>query len=263
MMGSGGCLFKDAGGEWTYEASNVLVEALKSGVEVVIVSGRNRSQLREAARVMGIRDYISELGAEISYNQGKENVPLIGSFKTDGKSVYEAIKDRGVIEALFSRFGDTLEYHTPWSNEPRSYSHLLRGAVDVEKTNDWLAENGHMDLKLVDNGQLASRGERINDHIGVLHAYHLLPEAVDKAGAVRFDMERRGFAPGETVALGDSWADLSLAAVVGTFYLMKNGLEADPTLAEAIKDIDNVVVSKRDKSLGWADSVNDALGQTP
>ena len=157
MMGPGGCLFKDAAGGWTYEAANALVEAMRAGVSVVIVSGRNRSQLREAARVMGIQDYISELGAEIAYGQGKEIIPLIGSFDASGKTVYEAIRDRGVIDDLFRQFGDTLEYHTPWSNEPRFYSHLLRGLVNVDHANTWLAENGHMDLKLVDNGQLASR----------------------------------------------------------------------------------------------------------
>jgi phosphoglycolate phosphatase len=260
MVGPGGCLLKTAGGEWTSEAAETLVAAHKAGVDVVFVSGRNRNQLRETGRIIGVFNYISELGAEIVYNQGNEIVSLIEGFETKGETVYEAIRDRGVPEQLFAQFGDRLEYHTPWSNELRFYSHLLRGHIDVEEANDWLAENGHIDLKLVDNGQLASRSESLN-HLAELHAYHLIPESVNKAGALRYDMQRRGFSKDEAIALGDSWADLPLATEVGTFYLMKNGADADPSLAAAIKNLDNVVVSSRPKTLGWSDSVRKALNQ--
>ncbi len=258
MVGPGGCLFKAADGTWTLEAAETLSAAFAAGVDVVFVSGRNRNQLRETGRVIGVFNYISELGAEIIYNQGNEIVPLVEGFDAHGKTVYEAINDRGLPQALFRKFGDKLEHHTPWSNEPRFYSHLLRGHVDVEEATTWLAENGFMDLKLVDNGQLASRNESLN-HLAELHAYHLIPESVDKAGALRYDMKRRGFKKDEAIALGDSWADLPLAGEVGTFYLMKNGLEADSTLATAIKKLDNVVVTDRPKTLGWSDSVKQAL----
>lgn len=255
MVGHTGSILKTSGGEWTMDTVNALVDAMAAGIDVVLVSGRNRRQLREGARMVGITNYISELGAEIIYDQGKEIVPLVRGFEAGNKTIYQTILDRGVIDQLFGKFGDRLEYHTPWSNESRDYSHLLRGHIDVAEANNWLAENGHMDLQLVDNGQLASRSENLN-HLAELHAYHLLPESVDKAGALRYDMKRRGFAKEEAVALGDSWADISLAPEVGTFYLMKNGLDADPTLAEAIASHKNIVVTKRDKSLGWADVVN-------
>lgn len=258
MVGQNGSLFRTGDGDWTLEAATTLVEALRSGVDVVLVSGRNRRQLRESARVMGIMNYISELGAEIVYNQGKEIISLVRGFDT-ATTVYEAIASTGVVDALFRQFGDRLEYHTPWSNELRYYSHLLRGHVDVEEANAWLAETGYMNLKLVDNGQLASRSENLN-HLGEMHAYHLLPESVDKAGALRFDMERRGFAPNEAIALGDSWADVSLAPEVGTFYLMKNGFAADPTLGKALAASPNIKVTQREKSLGWADAVREAIG---
>lgn len=258
MVGSAGSLLKTSGGEWTLEPITALIAAMRSGIDVVLVSGRNRSQLREAARIVGIKNYISELGAEIIYDQGKEVIPLAAGFDPGDKTVYEAIRTSGVIKELFSHFGDRLEYHTPWSNEVRYYSHLLRGHIDVPEANSWLAESGHMDLKLVDNGQLASRSENLN-HLSELHAYHLLPESVDKAGALRYDMKRRGFVKEETVAIGDSWADISLAPEVGTFYLMKNGLDADPTLNDAISENKNMVVTEREKSLGWADVVSNII----
>jgi hydroxymethylpyrimidine pyrophosphatase-like HAD family hydrolase len=258
MVGRLGSLLKTADGEWTMETASALIRALSSGIDVVLVSGRNRRQLREGARMVGIMNYISELGAEIVYDQGKEIIPLIKGFEKSEKTVYEAIRDSGAVDDLFSHFGDRLEYHTPWSNELRYYSHLLRGHVDLVEANSWLAENGYMDLKLVDNGQLASRSENLN-HLSEMHAYHLLPESVDKAGALRFDMKRRGFAKDEAIALGDSWADVSVAPEVGTFYLMKNGFDADPTLNDAIKEYGNITVTEREKSLGWADVVNAAV----
>jgi HAD superfamily hydrolase (TIGR01484 family) len=254
MVGRGGSILKTSDGDWTFAAVNALVGAMSSGIDVVLVSGRNRRQLREGARMVGIMNYISELGAEIIYDQGKEIIPLVSGFDSGNKTVYETIRDNGVIKDLFARFGDRLEYHTPWSNESRDYSHLLRGHVDVAEANNWLAECGHMNLKMVDNGQLASRSENLN-HLAEMHAYHLLPESIDKAGALRYDMERRGFAKNEAIALGDSWADISLAPEVATFYLMKNGLDADPTLANAIAEHKNIVVTEREKSLGWADAI--------
>lgn len=258
MVGRLGSLLKTSEGEWTLEAAAALIKALSSGIDVVLVSGRNRRQLREGARMVGIMNYICELGAEIVYDQGKEIIPLVKGFEQSDKTVYEAIRDSGAVKDLFSHFGDRLEYHTPWSNELRYYSHLLRGHVDLAEANSWLAENGYMDLKLVDNGQLASRSENLN-HLAEMHAYHLLPESVDKAGALRFDMERRGFAKDEAIALGDSWADISVAPEVGTFYLMKNGFDADQTLNSAIKEYGNITVTEREKSLGWADVINAAV----
>lgn len=255
MVGQTGCLLKTADGAWTMEAVNALIGALDSGIDIVLVSGRNRSQLREGARMVGIMNYISELGAEVIYNQGKEIVPLARGFNARDKTIYEAIRDSGIVDELFARFGGQLEYHTPWSNETRYYSHLLRGHIDVSEANTWLAEDGRLDLQVVDNGQLASRSESLNS-LSEMHAYHLLPSSVDKAGALRYDMERRGFAKEEAVALGDSWADTSLAPEVGTFYLMKNGLDADPTLANAMAEHKNMVVTERGKSLGWADVVS-------
>lgn len=260
MVGRGGSILKTSDGDWTFRTVNSLVAAMSKGIDVVLVSGRNRRQLREGARMIGIMNYISELGAEIIYDQGKEIVPLVSGFDSGDKTPYETIRDNGVVKDLFERFGDRLEYHTPWSNEVRNYSHLLRGHIDVAEANNWLAESGHLNLKLVDNGQLASRSENLN-HLAEMHAYHLLPESIDKAGALRYDMERRGFAKNEAVALGDSWADISLAPEVGTFYLMKNGLDADPTLADAIAKHKNIEVTERDKSLGWADTV-DSLVET-
>ena len=42
-------------------------------------------------------------------------------------------------------------------------------------------------------------------------------------------MRVRGYAPEDCIAIGDSREDLGAAAVVGTFWLVANGVERDPT----------------------------------
>ena len=44
-------------------------------------------------------------------------------------------------------------------------------------------------------------------------------------------MQNRGYLPEECIACGDSREDMEAAGVVGTFWLVANALERDPTLA--------------------------------
>src|SRR5207253_2567977 len=64
----------------------------------------------------------------------------------------------------------------------------------------------------------------------VVHAYHLVPAGGSKARAVARHMQARGYAAEDCVAVGDSREDIEAAAVVGTFWLVSNALERDPTL---------------------------------
>jgi phosphoserine phosphatase len=43
-------------------------------------------------------------------------------------------------------------------------------------------------------------------------------------------MQARGFAREDCIAVGDSREDMDAARVVGTFWLVSNALERDPTL---------------------------------
>jgi hydroxymethylpyrimidine pyrophosphatase-like HAD family hydrolase len=65
-------------------------------------------------------------------------------------------------------------------------------------------------------------------------AYHLIPRAASKARAVAFHMRVRGYAPEECIAIGDSREDIGAAEAVGTFWLVANGLERDPSLRDAL-----------------------------
>jgi hydroxymethylpyrimidine pyrophosphatase-like HAD family hydrolase len=83
----------------------------------------------------------------------------------------------------------------------------------------------------------------------------LQPRGVSKGLAVAIDRERRGFAREDAVAIGDAFADLELAAEVGTFVIVGDALADDPALAERVRTMDNVLVTDRPQNLGWADTL--------
>jgi hydroxymethylpyrimidine pyrophosphatase-like HAD family hydrolase len=65
-------------------------------------------------------------------------------------------------------------------------------------------------------------------------AFHLVPRAASKAGAVAWHMRVRGYAPADCIAIGDSREDVGAAAAVRTFWLVANGLDRDPGLRDAL-----------------------------
>src|SRR5262249_21743282 len=177
----------------------------------------------------------------------------------DGKTLAETWVDRGITEDLFEHFEGRLEWHSPWHRQ-RELSHLFRGKIDVDEANRLLAERGHTGLKVIDNGAIFAPMDGVE---GPAHAYHLLPEAASKANAVTFHMQVRGYAPEECIAIGDSVEDLSVADVVGRFFVPANGPERDPALREAIGGRPNVTVTEGRMGEGVYEAVVSTLAGAP
>jgi hydroxymethylpyrimidine pyrophosphatase-like HAD family hydrolase len=76
-----------------------------------------------------------------------------------------------------------------------------------------------------------------------VRAYHLVPESASKANGVAFHLRARGLEAADAFAVGDSREDLSCAPHVGTFWLVANAIEKDPSIREAIAQYDNVRVA--------------------
>ncbi len=253
LLGRYGSLFRDAEGNFSMLQARALEACHRAEVEVVIKSGRREPQVLEDARLIGSTAYIYEAGCAVKLD-GEETV-LIGDFSADDdRTVYETILDRGVPELLFESFAPALEYHAPWHTE-RRHSHLFRGKIDVAQANAILEREGHGALKLIDNGAIVRQMDGVE---GRAHAYHLMPAAASKANAVVFHMRARGYAPEECIAIGDSVEDLSVAAVVGRFFVPANGPERDPGLREALGTYSNVTVTEG--SMG--DGVYEAIVST-
>ena len=94
-----------------------------------------------------------------------------------------------------------------------------------------------------------------------MRAYHLVPATASKAAAVARHMQIRGYTPEECIAVGDSREDMGAAAAVGTFWLVANAIERDPTLREAIAGRPNVRVAEARYGAGVYEAVVTTLAE--
>ena len=251
MLGRNGSFLHDPAGSATLEPAEALLAARAALVDVVPVSGRALRGLQTDARLLGLPTVIAEMGAQISYNFGRDVVHHFGETPKPGMPA-AVMEEAGAVKLLLDRFDGLLEHHTPWSGW-RECTHLFRGKVDTAEADALLDEHGFGWCTLHDNGRL--HGEYLGIPKGAARAYHLIPRGVSKGIAVSIDRERRGFARENAVAIGDAFADLELAAEVGVFVMVCDAIADDPPLARRIGTMDNVLVTDRPQNLGWADTL--------
>jgi hydroxymethylpyrimidine pyrophosphatase-like HAD family hydrolase len=254
LLGKWGSLLRTSEGEFSHWQVRALEACHRANVEVVIKSGRREAQVLEDARLIGQTSYIYEAGCGVMID-GEKTV-LIGDLEVpEGTTVADWIADAGVPEMLFGEFKGRLEWHTPWASQ-RELSLLFRGKIDAAEANAVLEREGHTELKLIDNGAIFRPMEGIE---GPAHAYHLMPKASSKAGAVDFHQRARGYAKDQCIAIGDSLEDLSVAPEVGRFFVPANGPERDSKLAEAISQVPNVTVTEATMGEGVYEAVVSVL----
>lgn len=265
LLGPGGSLFAAPNGDGSFsmDAIRALQACNRADVEVVIYSGRRYSSVFEDARLLGQRSFIFELGCGLVLDGELE-------WLTDGiepsdelGTIHDQITASGAAEALLAEFDGQLEYHLPWSIG-RDVSHLFRGKVDRDRAVALLAGMNADWLRLVDNGVLAAHGVAVDGEtfglqVDRIHAYHLMPAGASKARAVARHMQNRGYTPEECIAIGDSREDMDAAAAVGTFWLVANGLERDPTLAADIAVYPNVRIAETGHGSGVYEAIISTL----
>jgi phosphoglycolate phosphatase len=250
MVGPHGCFFRAEGGATTLDPAHALVELHRAGVALVLVSGRTRPQLVEAADIFGADGFIGELGAIVGWNHGRDSEIRRGAMPDSFSRVPESL----LVELIRLHPG-RLELHTPW-HAGREIDVMLRGKVDVAEVDGWLAATGFGWLSMRDNGLISPT--HMPDLGVVPHVYHLVPDGVGKGEAVAYDLKRRGLAPHEAIAIGDSASDLGMAPHVGRMHLVANAMR-HPGIAELLPHHDNVLVEDRTLGAGWASAVLAAL----
>jgi hypothetical protein len=256
LFGKHGSLFRDADGNFSMLPARALEACHRADVEVVIMSGRREAQVLADARLMGQASYIYEAGCGVTIDF--ERTLLVGDWADDPDlSPAQKMLDQGIPDLLFERFGERLEWHHPWHTD-RQLSHLFRGAVDVGEANALLAEHGHSDLRFLDNGTIGRPMQALD---GPAHAYHLVPGGASKARAVAWHMHAKGFAPGETIGVGDSLEDLDAASSVGRFFVVANGPERDEALREALPRFPNATVTEGRMGEGFYEAVVSTLAE--
>jgi hypothetical protein len=256
LLGRGASLFRDGEGRFTMLPARALEVCHRARVEVVLKSGRRRTQVMEDARLLGQSSYIFEVGSGLVVDG--EEIFLTGDLQPrEGRTVFELVDEMGAPALLLGTYEGRLEPHAPW-HVGREVSHLFRGRVDTAEANALLEGEGLGELRLVDNGTIPTH-ETSLDLDGPPHAYHLIPRSASKAAAVARHMRIRGYAPEDCIAVGDSREDLDVAACVGRFFLVANAVERDPELRSA--PFPNVEVTEASYGEGFYEAVVRALAE--
>jgi phosphoglycolate phosphatase len=231
LLGRGASLFHDGEGNISLLGARAIEACLRAEVEVVLVSGRRQVQVAEDARLFGQRAYVFEAGACLVVDG--EELWMTGPFEAHGEvSIHDQIERSGAPALLLEHFADRLEYHEPFHRN-REVSHLFRGLVDAFEADELLARRGHDGLRLVDNGVVHSRSEKLAG-LPQVRAYHLVPIDASKAAACARHRRVRGYPGEDCIAVGDSREDLAIATHVSTFWLVANAVERDPTLRDSL-----------------------------
>ena len=254
LLGPGGSLFLSSKCESTIEPAKAIAKCHEQHVDITFVSGRNSIQLFEIARIFGVKNYLSELGCEITYNLGEKIFFNIKEFntKTDALPI-DKINKSGIIKILFSKYKGYLEYHEPWEKNRRTTT-LLRGFVDVDEVNHFLDENGFEWLEIVDNGIVKRRGT-CNPNIKEIHAYHLIFKGCGKLSGVIKDREIRNIKKENCIAIGDSISDMEISDAVGIFFLVRNGLLNQSELLQKINFRKNILITENEMGLGFSEVI--------
>jgi hydroxymethylpyrimidine pyrophosphatase-like HAD family hydrolase len=256
LLGARGSLLHDGEGATSLLGVRSIEACLRADVEIVLMSGRRKESVAIPARLFGQRSYIFEIGSCLVLD-GEEQWLTGDLLPGEQGSIFEQVDASGAPALLLERYAGRLEYHDPW-HRGREVSHLFRGRVDAFEADALLAEHGHGGLRLVDNGAMHSGRTTLVDGAEP-RVYHLIPAGVSKARAVAAHMRARGLRPADCIAVGDSREDLGVAPQVGTFWLVANAIDRDPTIREAIAGLDGTV---RVTEAGYGPGVYEAVVTT-
>jgi phosphoglycolate phosphatase len=250
LLGPGGAVTRDGDGRFTLLGLRALEACERAGVLVVAMSGRPRAMLAGDVRLLGIGDYIFEAGAGYVIDG---ELHWLGN--QDGNAEIAA---SGALTALTEHFAGRLEADP----QQREASHLLRGLVDVPEAEALLADQGHGDLRLIDNGPSYRHSQALTDTLPSVRAYHLIARTVSKSAAVVAHARARGLQREECLAVGDSREDLEVAESVGALWLVANALEHDPDIRQALARHPNARVAEAAHGPGVYEAVITTLAES-
>jgi hydroxymethylpyrimidine pyrophosphatase-like HAD family hydrolase len=253
LVGPLGNLLWDSQRNPTLGAAEALVRAAREGLEVVALTGRARAGMFEFARVLGLESWICELGGIRIYERGATVVHEHGAFPGTGVPTAELHR---AVEVLLEAYPGRLEEHSPW-NATRESSFLLRGEVSTDEAEERLATAGFGWATLSDNGVIPRRYDTLT--VERVRAYHLLPRGVSKVAGVAADRAQRGLERAECAMVGDAAADLECRGEVGRCFLVRNGLDKDPSLGWVLEPGSGVEVTKAGHGEGFAEVVHTLL----
>lgn len=280
LLGRAASLLHDGEGNISIKGVRAIEACLRAEAEIVLMSGRRSIPVAEDARLLGQSSYIFEAGACVvlgagslgpgavaepgsaggvrpSAPAGGEEHWLTGEMRPGELTIAQQIEGSGAPALLLKHYQGRLEYHEPWHVD-REVSHLFRGLVDAAEVDELLVAHGHGHLRLVDNGVVQRRSPALAA-LPHVRGYHLVPVGASKASAVAFHMRVRGYTREETFAVGDSREDLACAEHVGSFWLVGNAVERDPSIRAAAARYENVRIAEAGHGAGVYEAVLSTL----
>jgi HAD superfamily hydrolase (TIGR01484 family) len=253
LLNDRGSIINDGNGQYFFGAIQGLELLSTKGIDVVMISGRNRYQLRYNAQMLNLHNYIAELGAEVVYDRGREICPTYDkkNYRHDFASLGEDFFN--VVELMKKSFPLKLDCKPEW-NKNRNTNILFLGEIDTKEANRILAQNGFDDSMIINNGPTSLYISEFPD--SKTYFYNLMPKGVDKSKGVRLDKKIRGFKKENCLALGDSAEDLKMAAEVKYFFLMNNDINEEEHILEALPNYDNIFVTDKKMNRGWEEVIS-------
>ncbi len=141
LLGPDGSLFATTKGRPSLYPAKALIELKEHDVDVVMISGRSKRQLFGDARILGLRNYIAELGCQIVHDLGEKVYLNAPNINVELGSLFQRIEESEAPLILMDNYRGYLEYHTPWS-KGRACTHVFRGSINTEEANTFLLKNG-------------------------------------------------------------------------------------------------------------------------
>ena len=229
LLGQGGSLLHDGEGGFTLLGVRAMEACLRAGAR-----GRRCRAAAGGARrgraAVRAAPFIFEAGACLVLD-GEEH------WLTEPGGAHEQIAAPGRPALLLERYAGRLEYH-PLAPRPRGLPPLPR-TVDAVEADALLAEHGHDDLRLVDNGAATAARPRWPTRMCAPTTW--CPRALRRRA-------RRGAPAGPRPARARTawrWATRARTSgwrlAVGAFWLVANAIERDPDLREASRGLDGRV----------------------
>ena len=247
LFAPGGRLLAAHDGSPSIATAQALVALKEAGIEVIVVTGRNRAQGNEIMRLLNLQTFIGEFGCVVQEGFGAraQTIYALGDWERCGlanglasglasglvdplapdelplnTTPAELIIGSGVIERLIAAAPGKLEPHNPYE-VTREVTLMLRGYIDAELAGRVLNECP-LPLQLLDNGIIYPLTHTLVD-CPEIHIYHILPRGAGKGATVAADMARRGLTRAQTVSIGDAVGDMEMGEHTGSFVLVNGG----------------------------------------
>ena len=261
LLGKNASLLHNAKGERSDVGVDALAKAEKAGFDLVIATGRDHLRAHEFARVIGLKNYIAELGCFIRHDDTEviDYGPTVDKLIANKELTTEQFLEKLNAAANFvvNKFSGSIEIHKLY-NRDRNASLMLKGNVDVNEVNLLLNENGWPYLEMNSNGH-GRPSDTIPDVAQAL-IYHIVPLGISKASGVAKDQELRHLDKENCFMIGDGMADLLCSELVNSVYVPSNGVECDVEVGIYAEEHDNVLIMKESHNEGFAHAIDLIIG---